>query len=109
MNAPTRTGPPKCSQLEIHPAYSPAGFRVWSVMVRDLLYGLRHLDKFYSKREAITAAERMARKMHTPFERGRRQKPEVRLSERKKFAEYEKRQRLVAARAAKAAQQKGPS
>jgi hypothetical protein len=70
-------------------------------MVRDLLYGLRHLGKFYSKREAITAAERLSRKMHTPFERGRRRRPEVRLAERKKFVAWERRQRRVAQRAAK--------
>lgn len=96
MTAPTRT-----AQLEIHSSYSPAGFRTWSIVQRDLVLGLRHIDKFYSKREAITAAERLSRKMRTPFERGRRRRPEARLRERTKFAAYVKRQRLVAQRAAK--------
>lgn len=88
------------SQLEIHAAYSPAGFRVWSVMVRDLLYGLRRLDKFYSRREAIAYAERWSHKMRVHFERGRR-RPEVRLAERTKFAAWQKRQQLIVQRAAK--------
>lgn len=99
MTAPTRTASkPKYSQLEIHSGYSPGGFRTWSVVLRDLLYGLRQLEKFYTKPEAIAAAERLARKMHAPFERGRRRRPEVRLAERKKFAAWEKRQQRVAAR-----------
>jgi hypothetical protein len=90
---------PKYSQLEIHSSYSPAGFRTWSVMVRDLLYGLRHHGKFYSKREAIAAAEKLSRKTHTPFVRDRRRRP--RLSERTKFSAWEKRQRRIAQRAVK--------
>jgi hypothetical protein len=92
---------PKYSQLEIHSSYSPAGFRVWSVMVRDLLYGLRHHGKFYSKCEATTAAERLSRKLRIRFERGHRRRPEVRLAERTKFAAWEKRQQRVAQRAVK--------
>jgi hypothetical protein len=105
MTTLTPIAPPKYSQLEIHAAYSPAGFRTWSVVLRDLLYGARHLDKFYSKREAITAAERLARVQRIPFERGRRQKPAVRLAERTKFAAWQKRQQLVAQRAAKRARE----
>jgi hypothetical protein len=94
-------GRPKYSQIEIHSSYSPAGFRTWSVVLRDFLYGLRCLGKFYTRPEAVAAAERLARKTRTPFDRGRRQKPEACLAERKKFAAWERRQQLVAQRAAK--------
>jgi hypothetical protein len=104
MSASAPTAPPKCSQLEIHAAYSPAGFRVWSVMVRDLLYGLRHHGKFYSKPDAVRAAERLSRKLRVPFERGHQRRPEACLAERTKFAAWEQRQRRVAARAARQAQ-----
>lgn len=97
MSAPK----PRHSQLEIHAAYSAGGFRVWSVVCRDLYFGLRQLDKFHTRPEAIKAAERMARKLCVPFERGRRRRPEVRLAERKKFHAWEKRQQRVAQRAAK--------
>lgn len=103
MTQPAPIASPKCSQLEIHLTYSRAGFRTWSVVLRDLLYGARQLDTFYSKREAVAAAERLSRKQRIPIERGRRQRPEVRLAERKKFAAYQKRQARVAQRAAKRA------
>jgi hypothetical protein len=106
MTTPTRTTHPKYSQLEIHSSYSPAGFCTWSIVLRDLLYGLRQLEKFYSKREAVGAAEKLSRKMRTPFERGHRRRPEVRLAERTKFAAYQERQQRVAQRAAKTTRQK---
>jgi hypothetical protein len=102
MNAPSRiAGRLKYSQLEIHAAYSAGGFRMWSVVCRDLYFGLRQLDKFYTRPEAIKAAERTARKLRVPFERGRRRRPEVHLAERKKFTAWQTRQQRVAQRAAK--------
>lgn len=97
------TGRPSHSQLEIHATYSRAGFRTWSVLLRDLYFGARQLDTFYSKREAVAAAERLSRKRHIPIERRRQQKPEACLRERKKFAAYQKRQQRVAQRAARRA------
>jgi hypothetical protein len=85
---------PRAGQLEIHASYSAAGFRTWAVVLRDLLFGLRHL---------VTAAERLSRTMRTPLMRGRRQK--ACLEERTKFAAWQNRQRLVAARAAKRARE----
>jgi hypothetical protein len=94
---------PRTGQLEIHASYSAAGFRTWAVLLRDLLFGLRSLERHWTKREAVAAAERLSRTMLTPFERGHRQKPEACLRERTKFAAWQNRQRLVAARAAKRA------
>jgi hypothetical protein len=69
-------------------------------MGRDLYFGLRHLKNFYQKREAIAAAERLARKRRVSFEKGQRRPPK-RFRERAKFAAWGKRQQRVAARAAK--------
>ena len=46
--------------IEIHLNYDRAGARSWAVMTRDLLLGLRHVETFFTKHEAIAAAEAIA-------------------------------------------------
>jgi hypothetical protein len=77
------------SHLEIHLAYSRAGFRSWSVM----LDGAHHLKTFFSKHEAAAAAaEQLSRRMHLTIRGG---SPSA---ERLKRAAFLKRQRVVARR-----------
>jgi hypothetical protein len=92
---------PRTNQIEIGRTITPGGADAWSVIFRDLYFGPRQLERHWTKPDAVRAAERLSRKMRVHFERGRRQKPEVRLAERTKFAAWEKRQQRVAQRAAK--------
>jgi hypothetical protein len=78
------------SHLEIRLAYSRAGFRSWSVM----LDGERQLRTFFSKREAVSTAERLARRMHLTIRRGPISANQI------KRAAFEKRQQRVARRKA---------
>jgi hypothetical protein len=87
---------PRQNQLEIHAAYSPAGHKMHAVVFRDLYFGTRQLDKFYTKREAVVYAEQQAVKRRTSFVRDRRRRP--RLADRKKFTAWQKRQQRVAQR-----------
>lgn len=95
------TRPFKLSQVEIHRTTSPAGFTMWAVYLNDLHFGLRLLEKkFYSRREAIAAAQWHARQLHTPVTTGRPSTPK-RLATRVKAALWRKRQERVAKRAVK--------
>jgi hypothetical protein len=89
----------KYSQLEIHATTSAAGFKKWSVELNDLLSGRRRLDIFYTKREAIAAADKISRRRRIPLARGRCRPSSARAAA--KFAAYQKRQALIAQRAAK--------
>jgi hypothetical protein len=86
--------------VEIHRTTSPAGFTQWVVCLNDLYLGLRPLEKFYVRREAIASAQWHARQLRTPFTTGRPWKPK-RLATRVKHALFQKRQERVARRAAK--------
>ncbi len=92
---------PQHNQIEIARIITPGGADAWAVVLRDLYFGPRQLERHWTKPDAVRAAERLARKMHSPFERGHRRRPEVRLSERAKFAAWQKRQARISARAAK--------
>lgn len=91
----------RCNQqLEVFRTQSAGGFPTWSVVLRDLRLGLRRIDSFYTKPEAIRAAERLSRKMLVPLDRTLRPNPK-RLATRVKHALFQKRQERVARRAAK--------
>lgn len=83
---------PNHNQIEIGRIITPGGVDAWAIVLRDLYSGPRRLERCWTKPDAIRAAEWLSRKMHTPFERGRR--PEARLKDRTKFAAWEKRQQL---------------
>jgi hypothetical protein len=89
---------PRTNQIEISRTTSPGGINAWAVVFRDLYFGPRHLERHWTKPDAIRAAEKLARKMRVPFERSCREKPAVRLAEQKKFAAWKRRQARVAQR-----------
>ena len=90
---------PRHNQIEIGRIITPGGVDAWAVVFRGLYFGPRPLERQWTKPDAIRAAERLARKLRTPFVRDHRRRP--RLSERTKFAAWQKRQQLIAQRAAK--------
>jgi hypothetical protein len=94
---------PNHNQIEISRIVTPGGIGAWAVVFRDLYFGPRPLERHWTKPDAIRAAERLARKMRVVFTRDRRRRV-VSAAEQTKFAAWQKRQRLVAARAAKRVQ-----
>jgi hypothetical protein len=93
---------PRTNEIEIGRIVTAGGANAWTVFFNDLYFGRRHLERCWSKPDAIRAAKRLSRKLRVPFERDRRRRV-VSAADKTKFAAWEKRQRLVAARAKSAA------
>jgi hypothetical protein len=93
---------PRTNQIKIGRIITAGGVDAWAVVFCDLCFGPRRLERCWTKPDAIRAAERLSRIMHTPFVRDRRRRP----VDQTKFAAWQKRQVLIAQRAAKAAQQR---
>jgi plasmid stabilization system protein ParE len=95
------------NHIEIVRTTSSSGtFTRWVVRFYDLYFGWRHLATFYTRAEAVRAAQQLARDMRVPFQirtsgfdRRSQPRPNPRLPTKREL--FEQRQRRIAQRAAK--------